>query len=234
MIELLVVIAILGILAALLLPSLSRAKAKAHRAQCASNLHQLGLALHQFVADYQCYPSGIDGTNGDLGGRFWAEQLARGGLGSSRLEPDFNEKGVWHCPSHRWLDYGPGHFPSYGYNAFGVLRVGNLTNALGLLGHYALAAPRVLPITESEVVRPGEMMAIGDSLFGSMIYFMRADLATNAKWEPSSRHQGRANVLLCDGHVEPPTLASLFENTSDSALSRWNRDNQPHRERLSP
>jgi hypothetical protein len=34
--------------------------------------------------------------------------------------------------------------------------------------------------------------------------------------------------------VESPTLQFLFEDTSDAALSRWNRDHQPHREKLSP
>ena len=48
------------------------------------------------------------------------------------------------------------------------------------------------------------------------------------------RHQGKANVVFCDGHVESPTLKFLFEDTSDDALSRWNRDHLPHREKLSP
>jgi prepilin-type N-terminal cleavage/methylation domain-containing protein/prepilin-type processing-associated H-X9-DG protein len=45
---------------------------------------------------------------------------------------------------------------------------------------------------------------------------------------------GKANVVFCDGHVESPTLPFLFTDTSDATLSRWNRDHQPHRERLAP
>jgi prepilin-type processing-associated H-X9-DG protein len=50
----------------------------------------------------------------------------------------------------------------------------------------------------------------------------------------TKRRQGKANVVFCDGHVESPTLQFLFEDTSDAALSRWNRDHLPHREKLSP
>jgi hypothetical protein len=42
----------------------------------------------------------------------------------------------------------------------------------------------------------------------------------------------QANVAFCDDHVETPTLKFLFADTSDAALSAWNRDHQPHRERL--
>ena len=51
MVELLVVVAIISILAALLLPALSRAKAQAHSTACKSHLRQIGVALVMYVSD---------------------------------------------------------------------------------------------------------------------------------------------------------------------------------------
>lgn len=56
LIELLVVLSIVGLLAALLIPSVQGAREAARRAHCANNLRQIGLALHNYLASNGTFP----------------------------------------------------------------------------------------------------------------------------------------------------------------------------------
>ncbi|MSR56415.1 MAG: DUF1559 domain-containing protein [Planctomycetaceae bacterium] len=64
LIELLVVIAIIAVLIALLLPAVQQAREAARRAQCRNNLHQYGLALHNYHDTHQTLMPGVIWTGG--------------------------------------------------------------------------------------------------------------------------------------------------------------------------
>jgi len=74
LIELLVVIAIIGILAAILFPVFARARDKARQTACLSNLRQMGMAMMQYVTDYDgVYPYNLGPRATDAAGdeNYW-------------------------------------------------------------------------------------------------------------------------------------------------------------------
>jgi prepilin-type N-terminal cleavage/methylation domain-containing protein len=104
LIELLVVIAIIAILAAMLLPVLSRAKLKGQQSVCLSNLNQIGLAFAIYLNDHEGYFPDRRDLKSSLPGGYhpwttWPPSDPRAGWAATVLQsenPNFN---IWSCPT---------------------------------------------------------------------------------------------------------------------------------------
>jgi prepilin-type N-terminal cleavage/methylation domain-containing protein/prepilin-type processing-associated H-X9-DG protein len=239
LIELLVVMGIMATLAALLNAGIAKSKASAHSTFCKNNLAQLGAGLELFVSEFQRYPlNGPNKSSTDAASdtnRIWATQLVRSGASLAPPPTGFITESIWRCPSARWNPEmqraNPAHFSDYGYNddKFSGACPRDWQNKFGLQGHYSPATDTYSPIAESEVVQPSDLFAIGDAFEPNGILMRRSVETYATSSNIRTRHRARANILFCDGHTESPTLQYLFEENSDTALRRWNRDHQPHR-----
>jgi prepilin-type N-terminal cleavage/methylation domain-containing protein/prepilin-type processing-associated H-X9-DG protein len=243
LVELLIALAIIGVLAALVIPAASQAKAKALTIQCVNHSRQLNLALQAFVHANGVYPldQNMEFSNGQYPEHFrtWAEVLNGELVAKQEGASPWLTNATWSCPAARWNRNEPrvntmGQWFSYGYNWRGLNSPGK-NGALGLGGRAVQAtnaAALLSPVAESEIIVPSEMMAIGDSFYGNPD-LQRATWASAKKMRYTvARHKGKANVSFCDGHIESPSLQFIFENATDPALVRWNRDHLPHREQL--
>jgi prepilin-type N-terminal cleavage/methylation domain-containing protein/prepilin-type processing-associated H-X9-DG protein len=215
LIELLVVIAIIAILAALLLPSLNKAKAKAYQAQCVGNLRQLAITYQLYADDNagRLVPNGAISTPTPtvklwvIGGEHFRPQhfTNRNYL----LDPQhalfadyLRTAGVYKCPSDRdepaWLGTPHPKLRSYSLNCY----LNWQTPEDGVF-----AGGRVTFRKQSDVAR------YGASKFFTFVDTAPLNLCQPAFWlysgttgwlyhRPSAEHNNSGSLAFADGHVE--------------------------------
>jgi prepilin-type N-terminal cleavage/methylation domain-containing protein/prepilin-type processing-associated H-X9-DG protein len=176
LIELLVVIAVIGILAAVLLPALVRARVQAGITVCENNLRQQELGLAMYTSDFAAYPL-YAGPNG-----YWMQSLVPyvrsewptddtvGGV-SGPVYSQAPLKSIYTCPGYDRID---GVYSRHGiwvgaYAYNGGAEGAVLNQEFWTAGHNTLLISGGLggettgPTRESAVLAPSEMIAVGDS-----------------------------------------------------------------------
>lgn len=262
LLELLAVISIIAVLAALLLPALSMARARARSAVCKNHLRQMGAALKMYVDEHgSAFPYYLGPPGPSYGDEKGLRERALGLVyWSSKLFPyypiNWTNK-AFHCPGYRgtntgmWPETGPLYtgtiirFGSYGYNVRGsgkLPSVGERSFGLGPVLFW-----NVPPVSESEVKVPSDFLAISESRFLTAdVVNVPGGTVQNGAGGPDSlacgnilnqpfdpaRHGKTYNVLFCDGNVGAKSPWLLFNQTNSAPM--WNYDHQPHPERWEP
>ncbi len=228
LVELLVVIAIIGILAAMLLPSLQKSLTFARLAACQNNMRQCGLMLHAYANDYNNWQPVTDPTSTDYNNRIWYHQIimyAYPGVDPndtvSRLP--YRKNTILCCPSGKISTYDVAW--SYAGNAdfegctglTGLPKLGRVRNAKHkwyLFDAWGQNIESVPFITNSQCMTSTHSYWSG----------VRNDMYTTSG--QFMTHGDRFTIMFLDGHAGAYTFGSLDyyipnEEFGPSALSLW-------------